>query len=114
MKNVVDWLQVNKLSLNLKKTHFMLFRKRRKIVLIEWDLAVNDTIISMVDKTNFLGVVVDECLTFLLKEKFLDLWVFYINVRSISKLRLWSGLEKILASTYPIDPKFYLTTLIFS
>ena len=30
MKNVVDWLQVNKLSLNLKKTHFMLFRKRRE------------------------------------------------------------------------------------
>ena len=64
MKDVVDWLQVNKLSLNLKKTHSMLFRKRRKRVFIERDLVVNDTIIPMVDKTKFLGVVIDECLTF--------------------------------------------------
>lgn len=29
MKKNIDWLNVNKLSLNLKKTHYMIFRKRR-------------------------------------------------------------------------------------
>ena len=28
MENVVDWLKLNKLSLNLKKTHFILFRRK--------------------------------------------------------------------------------------
>ena len=30
MENVVDWLKLNKLSLNLKKTHFILFCRRKK------------------------------------------------------------------------------------
>ena len=30
ISKVIEWLKINKLSLNLKKTHFMLFRKRKK------------------------------------------------------------------------------------
>ena len=31
MMKIIDWLNINKLSLNLKKTHFIIFRKRREI-----------------------------------------------------------------------------------
>ena len=30
LNNIAIWLKVNKLSLNIKKTHFMIFTKRKK------------------------------------------------------------------------------------
>ena len=64
MIKVIEWLRVNKLSLNLKKTHFMIFRRKRRKIAIEEDLIVDGVRISVVDKTKFLGVVIDEYLTF--------------------------------------------------
>ena len=62
--HVVKWLQINKLSINLKKTQFMIFRKRRTKTNITEELDINDVKINQVQKTKFLGVVIDECLTF--------------------------------------------------
>ena len=64
MIKVIEWLQVNKLSLNLKKTHFMVFRRKRGKIMLEKDLMVDNVKISRTDKTKFLGVVIDEYLTF--------------------------------------------------
>ena len=61
---VVEWLKINKLSLNLKKTHFMIFRKNREKVMVKSDLIVSNTVISMVQKTKFLGVIIDPRLNF--------------------------------------------------
>ena len=62
--NVVDWLRINKLSLNLKKTHFMLFRRRRAKMLLNTDLIIDGVTISITEKTKFLGVMIDPFLTF--------------------------------------------------
>ena len=64
MKKIIDWLNVNKLSLNLKKTHYMIFRKRGAKIEVKNKLVINDTVISMVKKTKFLGVYIDENLLF--------------------------------------------------
>lgn len=64
MEKVIDWLNVNKLSLNLKKTHYMIFRKRRAKVEIKNKLCINGTVISMERKTKFLGIYIDENLLF--------------------------------------------------
>ena len=64
MINVVDWLQLNKLSLNLKKTHFIFFRKKRIKVVPSVDLMINNVKIDIKEKTKFLGVIIDEHLTF--------------------------------------------------
>ena len=61
---VVDWLTINKLSINLKKTHFMLFRKRRQKIHITEKLKINNVEIDQVDKTKFLGVIIDPYLNF--------------------------------------------------
>ena len=61
---VVDWLKINKLSLNLKKTHFMLFKTSKKRFILDTDLVIDGMKIDKVDKTKFLGVVIDPCLTF--------------------------------------------------
>ena len=64
MVKVVEWLQVNKLSLNLKKTHYVVFRRKRTKLAVEKDLMVNNVKIDMTNKTKFLGVVIDEYLSF--------------------------------------------------
>ena len=64
MEKIIDWLNVNKLSLNLKKTHYMIFRKRRAKIEVKNKLVINGTTISMVKKSKFLGVYIDENLLF--------------------------------------------------
>ena len=64
MIHVVDWLKLNKLSLNLKKTHFIIFRKKRQKVLLSEELVINNVNIDMVDNTKFLGVFIDQNLSF--------------------------------------------------
>ena len=53
--NVVDWLRVNKLSLNLKKTHFIIFQKQRARLNVCEDLFVDKEKIEMKDSTKRLG-----------------------------------------------------------
>ena len=64
MEKNIDWLNINKLSLNLKKTHFIIFRKRRGNIHIDNDLVVDNEKISMSNHTKFLAVMVDSHLTF--------------------------------------------------
>ena len=64
MAKVIEWLRINKLSLNLKKTHFMLFRRRRARISLDTDLVIDGVKIDMVNKTKFLGVIIDPHLTF--------------------------------------------------
>ena len=59
---VVKWLQVNKLSLNIDKTHYMLFKGNKTLnsnILIE----IDGKPIQKVNKTKFLGVIMDDKLT---------------------------------------------------
>ena len=64
MVRMIEWLQVNKLSLNLKKTHFIVFHRKKGKMILEKDLIVDKVKISMTDKTKFLGVIIDEYLSF--------------------------------------------------
>ena len=64
MVKIVEWLHVNKLSLNLKKTHFIIFRKARKKVEVSQNIIIDNVIISRTNKTKFLGVIIDELLSF--------------------------------------------------
>lgn len=64
MLKVVKWLQINKLSLNLKKTHFMIFRKGRKKISFNKKLLIDNTMIEIKSQTKFLGVIIDDKLSF--------------------------------------------------
>ena len=59
LQMVSEWLQVNKLSLNISKSHFMLFtRKRTDVHYI--NIEINNITISRVKNVKFLGVILDE------------------------------------------------------
>ena len=61
---IIDWLNINKLSLNLKKTRFIIFRKRRRNIHIDNDLVVDNENTSMSNHTKFVGVMVDSHLSY--------------------------------------------------
>ena len=55
------WLSVNKLSLNVDKTNYILFGNRKYIDNV--CISMNNSIITRVRATKFLGVIIDEKLT---------------------------------------------------
>ena len=59
---ITTWLSANKLSLNIKKTHYMVFT-RKNIHSTDHKILLNNHEISRVKETKFLGLLVDEKLT---------------------------------------------------
>ena len=59
--NVVDWFRANKLSVNLSKTNYIIFRPRNMTIqnLDEFNLSFGNTVIKRVDVSKFLGIFVD-------------------------------------------------------
>ena len=62
LRNIQEWLQCNKLSLNVLKTHYMVFTPKNKVI---GDIEVNihDVQIQRAYTTKFLGVQIDSKLT---------------------------------------------------
>ena len=60
-----DWLQINKLSLNVDKTKYMIFHNHQKNVSLykQLTLELNGEKIKRTDTFNFLGIVINEQLT---------------------------------------------------
>jgi hypothetical protein len=59
-----EWLKSNKLSLNIKKTHFMLFHPGRKKPPFNLNISIDNNPIDSVKHTKFLGVILDSHLSF--------------------------------------------------
>ena len=63
LEKLLHWLNINKLSLNVNKTHYMVFHKSRHKVSMCHKLSINNVEINYVDKTKFLGVIIDSKLS---------------------------------------------------
>lgn len=62
LRNITDWLTVNKLSLNTDKTKFMIFNSKfNKIHTLSLTLGADN--ITQVNSFNFLGIIVDSDLS---------------------------------------------------
>ena len=90
---ITDWLALNKLSLNAKKTKMMIFHfPQRNISKVKLDLVINKTKIEQVKEFCFLGVVFDECLT----------WKSH-NQKIASKIAMTVGTINRLKRFLPVD-----------
>ena len=58
LKEISLWLKANKLSLNIKKTHFMIFSSKNKPH-PDMNINIDGEIINETSKTKFLGVIID-------------------------------------------------------
>ena len=63
LQNVSAWLIATKLSINVKKTKLMIFRPRQKSLPEIRPLILNNNLIEQVGDTKFLGVYIDQHLT---------------------------------------------------
>ena len=60
LNKLSTWFAANRLSLNLSKTNFMVFKPRQKKQSFEFQVFINDQPISQVSETMFLGVFLDD------------------------------------------------------
>ena len=76
LAKLTEWLNANKLSFKVYKSHYMVFhRSRRKIN--KGDILLDTTILSQVTFTKFLGVILDDKLK----------WTHYMGMGIILKAR---------------------------
>ena len=96
LEKVNTWLKLNKLSLNAQKTKLMVFHRKQKHV-DEINVQYNGTKIERVESFNFLGIMLDENLT----------WKSHIETvgKKISKV---TGILYRLKNIFPENVLFVL------
>ena len=60
---VANWLAANKLSLNVKKTHFVIYKAKNKKMANNITINIGNQSIEQVNNTNFLGLYNDQDLS---------------------------------------------------
>ena len=89
LSKVMNWLKLNKLSLNVQKTKYMTFHKSQKNV-TPLHLSIDDIPIDSVDEFNYLGIILHERLT----------WKNHINMVT-NKIAKVSGILNRLKHIFP-------------
>ena len=62
LDHISTWLKVNKLSLNVQKSHFMVFSRKKKYK-CDVTLRIENQVIEEVAENKLLGVIIDNKLT---------------------------------------------------
>ena len=83
-EKICDWLKINRLSLNIKKTKFMLFHNANKIIDTP-QISIENDQIECVESFNFLGITLDRNLK----------WKLHTNIISGKKSRTFGILNKL-------------------
>ena len=63
LDKVVQWLNANKLSINASKTKIVIFKCKNKSLDSQITIKINNDIIKQVPSVKFLGVTIDQKLT---------------------------------------------------
>ena len=64
LAKLTDWLLANRLTLNIKKTHYIIFTKSKSGPATNKDIFISNQTIDRVAETRFLGVIIDEHLNY--------------------------------------------------
>ena len=85
LDRINTWLKSNKLSLNVTKTHYMVFHRARRKVSHN-KLFINNSMVTQVSCSKFLGIILDNKLNWTshiayIKNKIAKgIWVFYLKL----------------------------------
>jgi hypothetical protein len=59
LPQLINWLRANRLSLNIAKTHFMLFGPKKKIPPQDINILIEGNKLRLTKSTKFLGIILD-------------------------------------------------------
>ena len=104
---VSDRLMANKLTINLEKSHYMIFHRSRLKDCDKKDVIIQDRIISHVTSTKFLGVIIDDKLKWNLhilymKNKIAKSNGILYKIRNFLDRKTLSHLYNSFVFSYPI------------
>ena len=63
LAQVQEWLTLNQLTLNIYKKNFIIFKSHKKRLRRDLRLTLNGTVLQRVEDSKFLGIVIDQHLT---------------------------------------------------
>ena len=75
LSKISEWLKVNKLSLNVAKTNYILFRPRQKPITVSDTVTLDNIAVQQVEVTKVLGVLLDQHLP----------WKYHHVTKKVSK-----------------------------
>ena len=113
LKKFVSWFKLNNISLNNKKTNYILFHSKQKEIKVNLKIKIDNVETDNVSKTKFLGVIINEKLTWedhiaLVKTKVSK------NIGVIRKVRNNSPRNTLQLLYYTlIHPSFNYCNIIF-
>ena len=97
LTNVCDWFMANRLQINRDKTKYMIFRSSNQYNNLNLNVHIDDITIDKISKINFLGVIIDDRLT----------WTDHVNsIRG--KISMSIGIMRKLRSILPLKTLFML------
>ena len=102
LKQVSLWSNANKLSLNVNKTQFMIFKTTKRKLSYKANVIINDQPINQVNYTKFLGLYIDEELT----------WKYHINHVTM-KVAKMTGIIAKARHFLPLKTLLTLYTMIY-
>ena len=86
LKLIINWLAENKLSLNIKKSKFILFSRKGTEPIINNKLVMNNHQIERINEIKFLGYIIDEKLS----------WKSHVNYISFKISKNFAILKNLL------------------
>ena len=101
LSKISEWLKVNKLSLNVAKTNYILFLPRQKPITVSDTITLDNIAVQQVEVTKFLGVLLDQHLS----------WKYHIThvakkvskaIGIISKARFFLSSKSLLSLYYTL------------
>ena len=63
LAHVQEWLMLNKLTLNVKKSNFIIFRSHKRKLKNHLSLKLSNELLQCIEHTKFLGIIIDQHLT---------------------------------------------------
>ena len=105
LAKIIMWLKVNELSLNLTKTNFMIFHPMQKKVNVNVPLTLENTVIKQVTETKFLGVLIDQHLSWNPHINFTSKKILK-SVEIIVKVRFYLSSQTLMTLYYSLEYPF--------
>ena len=63
LARVQEWLTLNQLTLNIKKSNFIIFKSHKKQLIRQMNLRLSGNELQRVEESKFLGIIIDQHLT---------------------------------------------------